>query len=76
MPSLRSIELQPIRHPQTPGQRPIWPLGGYETYRQKALKQLAPLKVVQIGLAGKKLQKTTQTQLKPLKVAALDEFSR
>ncbi len=52
---------------------------GMKLTARKALEQLASLKVVQIDLAGKKLQKTTQptpTQLKLLEVAGLDEFSR
>jgi len=52
---------------------------GMKLTARKALEQLAPLKVVQIDLAGKKLQKTTrptQTQLKLLEVAGLNEFSR
>jgi transposase len=50
-----------------------------ELTARKALELLAPLKVVQIDLAGKRLKKTTQptqTQLKLLEVAGLDEFRR
>jgi transposase len=52
---------------------------GIRLTARKALEQLGSLKVVQIGLAGKKLKKTnrpTQTQLKLLEVVGLDEFSR